>query len=123
MSNRCGDVASALAFIASGERVITNSYHGMYWATLMKRRVCVIPTRATRYKFVYARHPPTLCATVNEAIAATTRVYTEALHECREANERHSVRVREWIERAGAEKPRLQNAVKRRSDRAAFGSR
>ena len=39
-----------LSFIASGETVVTNSYHGAFWAMLMCRNVIVIPT-SNRFEF------------------------------------------------------------------------
>jgi len=35
--------AEAIGFIASAEHIVTNSYHGAYWALLLGRRVSAIP--------------------------------------------------------------------------------
>ncbi len=43
LSNNVGSLKEALAFIASGRTVVSNSYHGVYWGLLMKRRVLCIP--------------------------------------------------------------------------------
>jgi hypothetical protein len=43
MDNTAADLPTALAHIAGGETVISNSYHGTYWALLMGRRVLCIP--------------------------------------------------------------------------------
>lgn len=43
MENVVDSLPAALDFIASGETVISNSYHGTYWALLMGRRVLCIP--------------------------------------------------------------------------------
>lgn len=45
-TNHDGTLAEALAFIASGETVITNSFHGTYWAMLMGRKVLCLPFSA-----------------------------------------------------------------------------
>lgn len=42
-SNHGGTMAEAIAFIASGETVVTNSYHGTYWAMCLGRRVISVP--------------------------------------------------------------------------------
>lgn len=42
-TNHDGTLAEALAFLASGETVITNSFHGTYWAMLMGRKVLCLP--------------------------------------------------------------------------------
>lgn len=42
-SNHGGSFQDALDFIASGETVVSNSYHGVYWALLMGRKVLCLP--------------------------------------------------------------------------------
>ncbi|MBS0124207.1 hypothetical protein [Thetidibacter halocola] len=42
-SNDEGDMAGAIAFLASGATVVTNSYHGTYWALCLGRRVLSLP--------------------------------------------------------------------------------
>ena len=42
-SNHGGSFAQAIDFIGSGATVVTNSYHGTYWAMLMGRRVLCLP--------------------------------------------------------------------------------
>lgn len=41
--NASGDMASAIAFLASGETVVTNSYHGTFWAMCLGRKVLCLP--------------------------------------------------------------------------------
>lgn len=54
-TNHTGTLDEALAFIASGQTVVTNSFHGTYWAMLMGRRVLCLPFSG---KFnVFARMP------------------------------------------------------------------
>lgn len=43
MTNEDGTIEEAVAFLASGRMVITSSYHGAYWARLMKREVKIVP--------------------------------------------------------------------------------
>lgn len=43
LSNNCDTLEEALDFISSGKTVISNSYHGVYWALLMGRKVICIP--------------------------------------------------------------------------------
>ncbi len=43
MDNTQPDLAAAIAFLASGQTVVSNSYHGTYWALLLGRRVLCIP--------------------------------------------------------------------------------
>lgn len=41
--NEGGTFAQKLAFLASGATVVSNSYHGVYWAMLLGRRVLALP--------------------------------------------------------------------------------
>lgn len=43
LDNGQADFAAAIDFIASGETVVTNSYHGTYWAMCLGRRVLSVP--------------------------------------------------------------------------------
>lgn len=54
-SNNASSLQEALSFIASGKTVISNSYHGVYWALLMGRRTLCIPFSR---KFSAFRLPP-----------------------------------------------------------------
>jgi hypothetical protein len=49
----------AIAFLASGAHVVTNSYHGAYWATLLGRRVTIVDPYSS--KFRNYEHQPELC--------------------------------------------------------------
>lgn len=83
-TNGGDDIDEALAFLASGELVITNSYHGAYWATLLGRRVIAIPNMSKMYRF---KHAPILCRPENWHRHIDVAVtYPEALTECRAAN-------------------------------------
>lgn len=37
------DFSEVIQFLASGEHIVTSSYHGMYWGLLLGRRVTVLP--------------------------------------------------------------------------------
>ncbi|WP_128514306.1 polysaccharide pyruvyl transferase family protein [Tabrizicola thermarum] len=58
MSNSMRDPISVINFIASGETVVTSSYHGVYWAQLLGRKVVCIPYnnkfRTFQYEPTYA---------------------------------------------------------------------
>ena len=43
MSNHSGSMADAVAFLASGATVVTNSFHGTYWAMCLGRKVLCLP--------------------------------------------------------------------------------
>ena len=84
MLNTGQNLQQILEFLGSGETVITNSYHGVYWATLLGRKVVCIPWGS---KFHAFKHPPVMATDKNwsDMIAKTTS-YPDALAECRIAN-------------------------------------
>lgn len=84
MSNKSDNIEDVLKFLGSGETIVTNSYHGVYWGTLLKRKVICIPYSS---KFWGFKHKPqyTLPLLWQEVIK-DTKIYTDALEECREAN-------------------------------------
>ncbi|TDW25977.1 hypothetical protein EV128_116150 [Rhizobium azibense] len=84
MTNGGNELMTVLRFLGSAELVITNSYHGAYWATLLGRRVIVIPAMSKLYRFA---HPPVICRVEDwKKFAGVTQQYASALSECRAAN-------------------------------------
>ena len=57
MTNALHPPQEVIDFIASGEVVVTSSYHGVYWAQLLGRRVICIPYNN---KFETFQHRPTM---------------------------------------------------------------
>jgi len=84
MTNNGCDFENVLRFLASGEYVITNSYHGAYWAQLLGKRVIVTPWSTKFLKMKY----PVVCSQPSEWFDKLkyTKSY-EILEECREAND------------------------------------
>ncbi len=83
----------ALEFIASYDVILTNSYHGLYWATLLNKQVIVIPwidaqgRQGFSHKFTQFRYKAFFLEDWNnykqvEQLCA----YPHALEECREDN-------------------------------------
>tara|TARA_A100001201_G_scaffold99650_2_gene85816 strand:- start:1619 stop:2473 length:855 start_codon:yes stop_codon:yes gene_type:complete len=83
MNNKEGSFDEVINFLGSGETVITNSYHGVYWATLLKRKVVCFPYSSKFWGFY---HKPTY-ATPLDYVDELDKciVYDEALDDCREA--------------------------------------
>lgn len=98
LSNDEMDLDRIIAFLGSGATVLTTSYHGAYWATLLGRKVVVLDPFSS--KFHAYRHPPALVSSddwregVRRAIA-----YPEALEECRSSNTAFAAKVRERLGR------------------------
>lgn len=53
VNNDCMDFEAVIKHLASGEEVVTSSYHGMVWATLLGRKVTVKPFGAKFYGWPY----------------------------------------------------------------------
>ncbi len=56
LSNYCSSIEEAVSFIGSGEVVVSNSYHGVYWALLLRKKVLCLPFSK---KFSHYRFAPT----------------------------------------------------------------
>jgi hypothetical protein len=80
-----------IPFLASGDLVLTDSFHGMYWATLLGRRVIAFPSSS---KFYSVKHPVPLCDPGDwQRFAPLARRYPEALDECRDSNRAFAKKV------------------------------
>ena len=66
----------AVAYLASSATVITSSYHGAYWATLLGRAVIV--SQPFSNKFVHFRHPPAFVSD-GKWLRARKKQYPDAL--------------------------------------------
>lgn len=84
IKNSTGNLDDVIKFMGSANVVITNSYHGVYWATLLKKKVLTLPFSS---RFDNFKHPIIICNENNwknkirEAV-----IYDRALTECRSAN-------------------------------------
>lgn len=100
LSNACTDFGQVIAFLGSAETVVTTSYHGAYWATLLGRRAVVVDPFSS--KFYGFRHAPVLSSAEDWRRAVEeARSYPAALSECRAANQAFAEKVYEVIERQG----------------------
>lgn len=85
--NNYGDFTDILDFLASGKIVITNSYHGLYWATLLGKKVICIVSGG---KFAYFKWAPAYVKpdAYREVLASSNEIpeYPDALAECRTLN-------------------------------------
>ncbi len=75
-----------VAFLGSAEVIVTDSYHGILWGTLLGRKVVAVPYSSKFYGF---RHPPAYSRNGGldwRAEALGARIYPGALEECRSAS-------------------------------------
>ncbi len=94
MSNQVS-MRQAIEHISSAEVVLTSSYHGVYWATLLGKKVVMFPFST---KFDHLRYPVYKGSRQDwhEKIRIA-KTYPEALAECREKNMSFARRVSERI--------------------------
>lgn len=84
MVNTGQNFEQIIEFLGSAETVVTNSYHGVYWATLLNRKVVCVPWGS---KFHMFKHPPVMANERNWVDVLESAIsYPEALEECRNAN-------------------------------------
>ena len=87
---------AVLRFLASGDLVITNTYHGCFWAMLLSRRVLVYRPFSSR--FFYFKPKVVFCDGDNWRAKAKETIRTIGyLEECRAINTRFAARVLEFL--------------------------
>lgn len=81
MNNFNRNIKNVIDFLSSGNCVITNSYHGVYWATLLKRKVICIPFSS---RFMATKFPPVYLSEIGNwrQSVKLAREYSEARHIC-----------------------------------------
>ena len=112
-----------LDFLGSGETVLTSSYHGVYWATLLGRKVLAFPFSS---KFYTLKHKPNMYPvelwlrkkksfierlnfryknkfyfpSTNswQSLLKDSQSYPESLEECRHKNQLYYSKVMEFME-------------------------
>jgi len=75
----------SIEFIGSGRTLLTNSYHGLYWGTLLGKKVIAMPnsSKFLSFKYSYAR-----CDDLTQWQSYTENIpsHASALQECRAVN-------------------------------------
>ena len=81
--NSGANIEQTIELLGSAEVVLTNSYHGAYWATLLKRKVIVVGAWSSKFK--YLKHQPAFVDTAQDWRDAVDNavVHNDALDECR----------------------------------------
>lgn len=95
MFNDCRSFEEVVKFIGKTETLITNSYHAMYWGILLKRKVAVFPNSSKMFHFKY-KVPVGKYYNFRDLIK-DTKVYDEALDDCREQNIYFSKKVFNYL--------------------------
>lgn len=89
------DIHTIINFIASTETIITDSYHAMYWAMLMEKKVVVFPNSSKFYSFKYQ---PVFSDIKNfKTDLSKAQSYSGILEECREINHNFAEKVFDYL--------------------------
>lgn len=85
--NSGDNIEQTIELLGSANTILTNSYHGAYWGTLLKKKVIVVGG-AWSSKFKFLKHSPVILGKKDNWRDAidTTPIYDNALEECRKAN-------------------------------------
>jgi len=85
LDNSGDDFEEKLKFLSNFEYIITNTYHGVYWGTLLARKVICIPYKSGLFSFKY---PPAYClnSEVTDEHFDQAVKYENALEEARDLN-------------------------------------
>lgn len=85
--NSGSNVEQTIELLGSAEVVLTNSYHGAYWATLLGRKAIVVGAWSS--KFQYMKHQPAFMQADQNwrDVVDQATIYANALDECRSATE------------------------------------
>ena len=95
MSNYGIDLDEKLNFLSNYEYIITNSYHGVYWAQLLNRKVLCFPVKSSLFNF--SHKPIFINGIINNNLLDACKNYPNFLEECIEANLKFRKRVKELI--------------------------
>lgn len=83
-------------FIGTSEIIITNGYHAMYWATLMGKKVVLYKPFSSRYD--HFKFKPVLYSGDLDQDIKKTKIYKDALQECRDLTKDFFEQVQNIIE-------------------------
>ena len=96
------NLESLINFIGNSETMITDSYHGMYWAMLLNKKVVVIPNSSKFFDFKYQPVISSFDNCLEDVKKAEN--YSGVLEECREINRDFARKVFNYLEIENSEK-------------------
>lgn len=96
--NSGNNIEQTIELLGSANIILTNSYHGAYWGTLLKKRVIIVGG-AWSSKFKWLKHQLVICDKKEDWKEALDRsiVYDDSLEECRSITEKWWIRIREQV--------------------------
>jgi exopolysaccharide biosynthesis predicted pyruvyltransferase EpsI len=93
--NSGNNIEHTIELLGSTEIILTNSYHGAYWGTLLRKKVIVVGG-AWSTKFNWMKHPPMVLSRKQrwQDVVDEAPIYKDALEECRTATEKHWMTIK-----------------------------
>jgi hypothetical protein len=95
--NSGDNIAETIRLLGSADVIITNSYHGAFWGTLLGRKVIVVEAWSSKFNAI--KHKPLFLGKGEnwKDIINTAQVYNTALDECINVTEQFWNRVKECL--------------------------
>jgi exopolysaccharide biosynthesis predicted pyruvyltransferase EpsI len=84
-----------VTFIGETDIILTDSYHAMYWAMILGKKVMVFPNSSKFYNFKYQPVISTFANFENDLIKVKS--YSGVLEECRESNMKFSEKAFDYL--------------------------
>jgi len=85
--NTGNNIEQTIELLGSANIILTNSYHGAYWGSLLKKQVIIVGgTWSSKFKFI--KHAPIILDKREDwkNFRDTAPIWENALEECRQAN-------------------------------------
>lgn len=84
-----------ISFIGKSNTLVTDSYHAMYWAILLEKKIIAIPTTSKFFDFKYQP----FITTFNDfdKYLSKAKSYSGVLEECREVNHKFANKVFDYL--------------------------
>lgn len=95
MSNDTKEFVNVIDFLSSGHVVITNSFHGAYWAMLLGRKVIIYKPFSSR--FYGFKYQPPFCDEKNWQSVEPLCPPPNFLEECRDLNRKFYAKVKDLL--------------------------
>ena len=86
ITNSGVNIDEKLNFISKFEVIITNAYHGLYWSTLLGKRVICIPNKSGLFTLKYKPVYLSKGTFINDELISKAKNYNHSLEECRSKN-------------------------------------
>lgn len=87
--NSGNNIEQTIELLGSANIILTNSYHGAYWGTLLKKRVVIVDPWSS--KFFAFKHQPVFLSkgeSIDQAISKA-KAYNSAIEECMSATQQY----------------------------------